>query len=290
LQDIIGQVQEAIQKTPENYYQKWGRHYLPSLARAHLLQQCNNFKDPGIQVYGGEMFQIKRDQLDDIFVKLPPPKPSVRRPSPSSHGGGGGSYGHISMATYHNAAGPCFAGECNVRMANGSEKQVHHIIRGDVVMGPKGPAEVECVIKTHCVDGKEDLVIFPNGLRVTPYHPVVDNTTGQWRFPIDLHPLQRALPCEAVYNFVLRSGHAMEIQGVSCITLGHNITGDAVVSHPYFGTERVVVDLRAMRGWHTGLVELFPALCVGGTCMLRDKATGLVNGFATGVSVLPRDV
>lgn len=50
LQDISGQVKEAIQKTPENYFQKWGRHYLPSLARAHLLQQCNNFKDPGIQV------------------------------------------------------------------------------------------------------------------------------------------------------------------------------------------------------------------------------------------------
>lgn len=50
LQDITGQVREAIIKEPTNYFQKWGRHYLPSLARAHLLQQCNNFKDPGIQV------------------------------------------------------------------------------------------------------------------------------------------------------------------------------------------------------------------------------------------------
>ena len=36
----------------QEYYVKWGRHYLPSLARAHLLQQCNNFKDPGVQGYG----------------------------------------------------------------------------------------------------------------------------------------------------------------------------------------------------------------------------------------------
>lgn len=51
LQDISGQCKEAIKTSPENYYHKWGRHYLPSLARAHLLQQCNNFKDPGIQVF-----------------------------------------------------------------------------------------------------------------------------------------------------------------------------------------------------------------------------------------------
>ena len=31
---------------------KWGKHYLQSLQRAHELQQCNNFKDPGVQFYG----------------------------------------------------------------------------------------------------------------------------------------------------------------------------------------------------------------------------------------------
>jgi Mg-chelatase subunit ChlD len=280
LQDITGQAKEAIQKTPENYYQKWGRHYLPSLARAHLLQQCNNFKDPGIQVYGGEMFQQKRDQIDDIFVKLPPPKPSIPRRQPPSP--------MYSMHAYHNAAGPCFAGECLVQMASGTKKQVRDIVRGDVVMVPTGPAEVECVIKTHCVDGKEDLVIFPSGLRVTPYHPVLHN--GNWRFPIDLHPIHRIVPCDAVYNFVLRTEHVMVIQGVPCVTLGHGIIGDEVVSHAYFGTSRVVADLRAMRGWHAGLVELYPVLCAGGSCMLRDKATGLVCGFVSGVSVGARDM
>lgn len=42
LKDVEGQVTEAFSKN--DYYTKWGQHYLPSLMRAHLLQQCNNFK------------------------------------------------------------------------------------------------------------------------------------------------------------------------------------------------------------------------------------------------------
>eukprot|EP00026_Physarum_polycephalum_P022809 Phypoly_transcript_27211.p1 GENE.Phypoly_transcript_27211~~Phypoly_transcript_27211.p1 ORF type:complete len:126 (+),score=19.26 Phypoly_transcript_27211:1-378(+) len=125
------------------------------------------------------MFQQKRDQIDDIFVKLPPPKPSVRRARPTSHSSSTfSSPSYVNMGSYHNAAGPCFAGDCLVE----------------------------------------------------------------------------------------------------------------VVSHAYFGTSRIVDDLRAMRGWHAGLVELFPALCPGGKCMIRDKETGVVCGFFTGISVQTRAV
>jgi len=70
-QDVEGQVREATSRA--DWYVGWGRHYLLSLARAHLTQQCNNFKDPGVQVYGGPLFQDVRDHADDMFVKLPPP-------------------------------------------------------------------------------------------------------------------------------------------------------------------------------------------------------------------------
>ena len=48
LEDAKGQATEAISRP--DYWKKWGMHYLGSLMRAHQLQQCNNFKDPGIQV------------------------------------------------------------------------------------------------------------------------------------------------------------------------------------------------------------------------------------------------
>jgi len=82
LEDVQGQVCEAVSR--EEWYTKWGVHYLPSLMFAHLSQQCNNFKDAGVQGYGGDLFQSIRDKADEIFLALPPPKPSVRRPPPAT--------------------------------------------------------------------------------------------------------------------------------------------------------------------------------------------------------------
>jgi len=76
LADLEGQVTAALSR--KDWFQKWGVHYLPSLARAHILQQCNNFKDPGVQFYGGSLFRHLRDEADDIFCKLPPPTPSIQ--------------------------------------------------------------------------------------------------------------------------------------------------------------------------------------------------------------------
>merc|ERR1712130_330853 len=72
--DVTGQVSLAFSK--EEYYKKWGVHYLPSLMRAHLLHQCNNFKDPGVALYGGKVFTDVRDAADEMFLKLPPATPS----------------------------------------------------------------------------------------------------------------------------------------------------------------------------------------------------------------------
>lgn len=77
-EDLSGQVAESVSR--QDWYEKWGVHYLPSLMCAHLAQQCNNFKDPGVQHYGGDLFCDLRDNADDIFCQLPAPTPSARPP------------------------------------------------------------------------------------------------------------------------------------------------------------------------------------------------------------------
>eukprot|EP01114_Cavostelium_apophysatum_P023812 TRINITY_DN908_c0_g1_i1.p1 TRINITY_DN908_c0_g1~~TRINITY_DN908_c0_g1_i1.p1 ORF type:complete len:832 (+),score=277.31 TRINITY_DN908_c0_g1_i1:122-2497(+) len=265
--DIEGQIVEALSK--DAYYQKWGRHYLPSLARAHQLQQCNNFKDPGVQNYGGKLFTSLRNEIEDIFVKIPAPKPSIKKYEPSSSGGKGAPAVSkpVSMSTYYRSSGPCFAGECAVQMADGTTKQVQQIMKGDLVSTGNGAAEVLCVLKTICHKGKTQIVELSGGLLVTPYHPV--RIQGKWTFPCDLAaPSERN--CAAIYSFLLKEHHVMIINGVECVSLAHGIEGDAVVSHPYFGTNAVVEDLKGMAGWESGLVQLYAG------CLVRDEQTNLV--------------
>merc|ERR1719384_2417578 len=86
LEDVVGQVTEAFSKT--EWFKKWGRHYIPSLQCGHRMQLCNNFKDPGVQLYGGALFKEIQTFADDIFLKLPAPVPSAPPARQySAHGG-----------------------------------------------------------------------------------------------------------------------------------------------------------------------------------------------------------
>lgn len=73
---------------------------------------------------------------------------------------------------------------------------------------------------------------------------------------------------------------------VGCVNCIANIYAGDVVGHPYFGTQAIVDDLRKMRGFAQGCVELYPAVCAGKS-MVRDDKTGLVCGFVQGVDSVP---
>ena len=79
--------------TVSMYKRKWGVHYARSLlcahklqqvylceccpvatcARTHAVQQCHNYKDPSVQLYGGAMFKVTPDSVfqshNNTFVK-----------------------------------------------------------------------------------------------------------------------------------------------------------------------------------------------------------------------------
>ena len=107
-------------------------------------------------------------------------------------------------------------------------------------------------------------------LKLTPFHPVMCGTEGEARFPIDC-----ATACEAahdghVFDFVLRNRGVLAspvqsaapsvymyspAQCVFAATFGHAVT-KGCFAHAYFGSERVVEDLKTHPGWTAGAIVL----------------------------------
>lgn len=266
LKDFSGQVTEAFSR--RDWYMKWGVHYIPSLCRAHELQQCTNFKDPGVQIYASKKFSAIRDACDDLFVSLPPPKPSI---STYNYGSGVNSTAVVSMRAYHNSNAPCFASGL-VLLANGEKKDVSKITKGDFIHSSKGPAMVKCVVKTKCEGGTASLVELADNVLVTPWHPVRKNLLDSWSFPSDLMS-PKLRPCNQVYSFILENCvEDMMIGSYYAVTLGHGIN-DPVASHEFLGTSKVIDDISKKVGFERGLVTL------DSNPAIRDPITGLIIGF-----------
>ncbi len=138
-----GQISKALTSTTQkNYWQKWGRHYLPSLLHAHQRQMCNTFKDPGPLLYGKDspLFTKCRSELDAAFDNLPAPKPSRPLRVEYTYGARGEVTGSrtiahrsVHMASYNSSSAPCFEGNCLVKMGDG-EKDTNQGSRSQVCL------------------------------------------------------------------------------------------------------------------------------------------------------------
>lgn len=248
IQDLTNQITYAFSR--EDWYKKWGYHYLPSLASAHLAQQCNNFKDPGVQLYGGNMFKEYQSKAEDAFLQIPP----IQRSQCSQQI-------PKQMNAYYNQCGGCFSGGSTVIIADGTVKRLDCIRKGDLVQTPLGYAEVLCVVINkfnQSIIDKARCKRLLGGLEITPYHPI--RVGGKWQFPscLNKESTQTLQPVdvdyyETMYDFVLKDVHIMIINGVECVTLGHGFQED-VVRHQYFGSNAVVHDLMKLPGWGEGSV------------------------------------
>lgn len=297
LSDAEGQVLMAVSR--QDYYSRWGINYVASLLSAHRQQRCNNFKDLGIAYYGGRLFQQHRDRADELFSNLPPPVAShqVR----SNIDSGGKTQPVNFAAAFNSSNNPCFHHDALVRMQDASYTKVSDLKKGDQVAAvclppahahaqqhesrggsstlgaaqrtaPIAAPRVVCVVRTDCMGAREKLVALNGGkLLVTPWHPVC--VEDVWVFPAEI-AVQEDAACPAVYSVLLDSGHALEVGGVVAVTLGHGIEEDAVASHEYFGSQRVVKDLKGLPGFSCGKLHFRHG------CIQRD-ACGRVLGFSS---------
>jgi hypothetical protein len=154
-------------------------------------------------------------------------------------------------------SGGCFKGDCTVTVVKNEldlvKTNVSELKKGDVVLTGTGEhATIVCVMKMICDGGKSNLVQLDCGLAITPYHPIYMN--GKWLYPGEMtQPSQ--VDCDAVYNFVLDSVNTIEVNGITCICFGNDIQGDPVASHPFYGSHKVIDELKSfVKGWERGKV------------------------------------
>lgn len=271
-EDPHGQVSLALGS--EDYFQRWGVHYLPSLLNAHVRQACNSFKDPGPLQYGVDspLFVQCRDTLDNAFDNLPPPTPSLplaRLPS-----GAGGGPQVVKVSKYHNPYGVCFAGSTPVELASGRKVAIRKLRRGVKVRTPAGPRKVAAVLKTPV--GAETLCRVGGDVLVTPWHPMSGDGKA-WVFPAAV--AERAVWYTGfIYSVMLQRdadgrAHGMRVGRFWGVTLGHGVASGADVrAHPFFGDwHRVAKELMGLGIERNGVVK--------GRGIERDAKTGLVVGF-----------
>lgn len=264
----IGQVMKAINS---DFFKKWGKHYLFSLLSAFENRICINFKDKCMQNFKTKAFIEEQKRVENVFIQLPPPRPSnLRRIT----GGGGYARPVTDMQNYYNVSGGCFGSKSRLLCVKEDGEPVVQIGVGSVRKGmllcsDKGVSAVECVVR---LPYKGKLYIV-GGFHLTSYHPLMIG--GQSYFPCELDDVSSYDIDGFVYDFVLVNRGLLKdfVQKETfAATLGHGVTMEKF-QHNYYGTDRVLKDLKKCRGWSEGsvLAENYE--------LVRDTKTMLVCGM-----------
>lgn len=246
---------EQLNMAANFYYNSWGINYIKSFQQAHFEERCNNFKDNSIQKYGGKLFYKIRDNIDDIFSKLPPPIPTNNSLSFDIDNKRNNYTSAKSFSNSFNCSNNgCFHEDSNILIDTIKFKKIKDIKKGDYVIDMHGNYnKVICVVKYSNTNNKTNLIELDSGTIITPFHPLLNN--NDWIFPYTIGKLKE-YNTEYVYNLILDKGHTIIINSDICVTLGHNINTNFVVSHQYFGTNKVIQDLEKKLGYKDGLVYI----------------------------------
>ncbi len=135
---------------------------------------------------------------------------------------------------------------------------IQDIRKGTCIIIDNVCAFVECVIKIKytgpmCFTQKDNYKIG-----MTPYYPIfIDN---DWSFPIYNNSFHiNNVNDVYIYNIFLENNNNfnnIELGGdISAFTLNHGIQ-NKIISHNYFGTNRILNDFSKHPDWNNGLIQL----------------------------------
>jgi uncharacterized protein YegL len=276
----IGQVKLAIDT---KYFRRWGEFYLDQLSRSLNQQIKPNFKDEGC-MFGGEVFEALVDKSSDIFNSLEAPTPSLVVQQNS----GNMFYrslnlapqAPISMSCYNDPQGGCIDSYCKIAMFDGTSKLLKDVQKFDIIKSIDQNnkivgAKVLCVLETLIESGYRDYTNI-NGVLITPWHPIKFGLYGKeetWCFPGELFSTY-SFPSSSMITLVLENHHVMIINGLKCITLGHNFTYHPKLIHPYYGTNKVIENL----------MHYFPEDFAHGKISVKDTHISYHNSLTSNIT------
>lgn len=287
IEDLEGRITKTLTARvaggdPLDRFNRWGRHYLRAILRAHQYQMCTNFMDKGLQQYGGTQFNELLVTGGRIFLALPMKKysdnaqqedpflaaaaqhqraphqrapnqraPNQRAPQPQPQ--------PQNVNYYGGGGGGCFGADCTVRVFPDKLVRICELQRGDKVVIADGTwALVDFVVEL--VHPRDDMIkIEPNELIITPRHPIARNQLGQrsvWMraenyavFPPKRHRV------ESVWNvvFTTRPNSGMWVNGIECAPWYHYITS---MQHEFYSTYDIILALQKFECAENGHVRI----------------------------------
>lgn len=276
-----GQIHKAIQSS---YFNTWGKHYLRSVLSAYRRQICINFKDRGMQSFKTARFEEEQERIEDIFVSIPPPKPSNKRVEYSGmYGNSTPRQGHgrysatpqaasvshhpvASMRSYYNVSGGCFLGCSLVYLVNDLgitiTDEVQRVKKGCKVLSHQGITRVEAVVE---LKYNGPIHQIGDNMKLTAFHPILINNIPS--FPCEYSPVPVTTMFSGfVYDIILEDrgilrcpfniGDTSDSDRIMFVaTIGHCVQLPKF-AHDYFGSEKIVQDLKKHDKWQDGHIKI----------------------------------
>ena len=173
------------------------------------------------------------------------------------------------------SSGGCCAKGSFIKLSDGSQKKVEDIKKGDKVITvnidnnkfTEEISEIECLVITKCKNGYEYMVELDNNLKITPYHPIYTQSMlkYQWLFPIDISTSKpQKIESDKMYTFIVKNRKSVIVNDYIFATLGHNLVENDVIKHDYFGTDKVIFELREFNTYNSGYVLLDHSMYIRG--------------------------
>ena len=144
----------------------------------------------------------------------------------------------------------CIEATCMVAMAGDQQaKPAGEIRAGDSVLTSDGSScRVVCTIEYQVYDYIDMCTVGSTGCTLTPEHPICLPNSKDWLQPASICGT-RYRYVEKLCNFVLEpEHHAVLVDGVACITLGHCLE-DPAVKHDVWGGQGIRTALSSYLGF-----------------------------------------